>query len=85
MYFDATKVEANASRDSVEPRFAVEAHLGALFTATEPVEVGDEEDASEEVPTPLPIELSTEARPPWQKSPRAATTGSVKLGARIGP
>ena len=31
LYFDATKVEANASLDSVAPRFAVEAHLGALF------------------------------------------------------
>src|SRR6185436_1565742 len=31
LYFDATKVEANASLDSVAPRFAVEAHLNALF------------------------------------------------------
>src|SRR5215216_557976 len=62
LYFDATKVEGNASLDSVAPRFAVEAHLGALFAATEPVEVGDEDDASREVPTPLSVELSTEAR-----------------------
>jgi hypothetical protein len=34
LYFDTTKVEANASLDSVAPRFAVEAHLGALFAAT---------------------------------------------------
>src|SRR2546421_4586787 len=27
LYIDATKVQANASRDSVKPRFAVEAHL----------------------------------------------------------
>lgn len=31
LYFDATKVEANASMDSVKPRFAVEAHLAELF------------------------------------------------------
>src|SRR3954465_5264876 len=35
LYFDATKVEANASLDSVAPRFAVEAHAGALFAAAE--------------------------------------------------
>jgi transposase len=37
MYFDATKVDANASLDSIAPRFAVEEHLGGLF--------GDDEDA----------------------------------------
>jgi len=33
LYFDATKVEANASLDSVAPRFFVEAHLSELFEA----------------------------------------------------
>src|SRR5918993_5386293 len=32
LYFDATQVNANASLASVAPRFAVEAHLGELFT-----------------------------------------------------
>jgi transposase len=31
LYFDSTKVEANASVDSLLPRFAVEAHLEKLF------------------------------------------------------
>jgi hypothetical protein len=31
LFFDATKVEANASMDSSIPRFAAEAHLGELF------------------------------------------------------
>jgi transposase len=31
LYLDATKVEANASMDSLKPRFAVEAHLARLF------------------------------------------------------
>jgi transposase len=31
LYFDATKVEANASMESVKPRFAVEAHLAQVF------------------------------------------------------
>src|SRR5215217_390370 len=31
LYFDATKVEANASLESITPRFAVEQHLQDLF------------------------------------------------------
>src|SRR6187549_1055838 len=34
LYVDATKVEANASLDSLTPRFAVEAHLADLFAGT---------------------------------------------------
>ncbi len=33
LYVDATKVAANASLDSLHPRFAVEAHLARLFAA----------------------------------------------------
>src|SRR5215216_1932996 len=32
LYFDATQVKANASLESIAPRFALEAHLGELFT-----------------------------------------------------
>src|SRR5713226_2234326 len=40
LYVDATKVEANASLDSLKPRFAVEAHLNTLFApeAEQPTE-----------------------------------------------
>lgn len=38
LYFDATQVNANAALDSLMPRFAVEAHLAALFGAEEPTE-----------------------------------------------
>src|SRR5579864_3920452 len=31
LYIDGTKVQANASRDSLKPRFFVEAHLNHLF------------------------------------------------------
>ena len=31
LYFDATKVDANASLDSIAPRFYVEEHLGEVF------------------------------------------------------
>ena len=33
LYIDATKVAANADLDSLQPRFAVEAHLAHLFAA----------------------------------------------------
>jgi Transposase domain (DUF772) len=36
LYFDATKVDANASLDSIAPRFYVEEHLSELFTDEEP-------------------------------------------------
>ncbi len=46
LYFDATKVNANASMDSVKPRFAVEKHLRELFATEgkeEPVHTADAE------------------------------------------
>ncbi len=50
LYFDATKVEANASLDSVKPRFAVEAHLTQLFA-------GDAKAAEADIvePQALPV------------------------------
>lgn len=61
LYFDATKVEANASMDSVKPRFAIEAHLADLF-AQEPEEersqAGSEASAEEAAPPLLPTALS---------------------------
>ena len=60
LYVDATNFAANASLDSVAPRFAVEAHLGALFTAADaPEDVNEEGDG--EGPTLLPVERSAEA------------------------
>jgi hypothetical protein len=42
LFFDATKVEANASMESRIPRFAAEAHLGGLFEGTHENEVRDD-------------------------------------------
>jgi hypothetical protein len=54
LYVDATKVEANASLDSVGPRFAIEAHLRHLFapeeTATSPT--------NKVLPAPVPVPIS---------------------------
>jgi transposase len=74
LYVDATKVNANASMESVKPRFAVEAHLANLFAA-EPAEDAQQvatQDAPEvsetspqeviAVPVELPTALSAEQR-----------------------
>lgn len=61
LYFDATKVEANASLDSVAPRFAVEAHLNALFATSAADTPRDHEAANNDGPTQLPTALSAEA------------------------
>src|SRR3954470_63584 len=66
LYIDATKVAANAALDSLQPRFAVEAHLAQLFAT--PGDAGDDdagrgEPAGEsELSTPerLPVALSQE-------------------------
>lgn len=67
LYVDATKVNANASMESVKPRFAVEAHLANLFAA-EPAEgaqqVATQDEPASSEPSPqevmaAPVELPT--------------------------
>src|SRR5918911_870582 len=53
LYFDATQVDANASLDSSAPRFAVEAHLGRLFSGDPPQQPGPA--APSEAPRELPM------------------------------
>ncbi len=55
LFFDATKVEANASLESVAPRFAIEAHLSSLF-ADAP---GNPLDDAPPTPVPEPLPLRT--------------------------
>src|SRR5215210_5807202 len=55
LYFDATQVDANASLDSNQPRFAVEAHLAALFTDDEADEDNSEGGASPPIELTVPI------------------------------
>ena len=67
-YLDATRVQANAATDSLQPRFAIEAHLARLFAA-DGDETGsggasdgpDEPDAGD-APARLPVTLTEEAR-----------------------
>jgi transposase len=68
LYFDGTKVAANAGKESVKPRFAVEAHLSGLFgtQAVEPVDEAEQQRAQEEpvggdAPVQLPVVLSPAA------------------------
>src|SRR5215212_12078891 len=56
LYFDATQVKANASLDSIAPRFAVEAHLGELFTDEDADGPGPAE--AERRPMELPVPIS---------------------------
>jgi hypothetical protein len=68
LYVDGTKVAANAGKQSVKPRFAVEAHLSSLFD-TEAVEPVDEEEQQRPQEEPvgsdslvqLPVSLSAAA------------------------
>jgi transposase len=60
LYFDATQVKANASLDSIAPRFAVEAHLGELFTDEPADEVASV--AGESQPIALPVAVTDAER-----------------------
>src|SRR5690348_9715894 len=60
LYIDSTKVQANASRDSVKPRFAVEAHLTDLFATEELTSTTKAKEPEPVVPTPLPVVLADE-------------------------
>jgi transposase len=66
LYFDGTKVAANAGKESVKPRFAVEAHLNVLFETdvVEPVEEAEQQNAQEEpAGSEVPIQLSVSLSP----------------------
>jgi transposase len=59
LYVDATKVKANASMESVKPRFAVDSHLRELFATEgkeEPERIADAE--------PCPTTSEAETSPP---------------------
>ena len=82
LFFDATKVEANAAVDSLAPRWAVEAHLEGLFEAEEAHPQQEEgEDVPKkgheitELPTACDVMASGSATPP-------RATGSPGPGGR---
>jgi transposase len=94
LYFDGTKVQANASLDSVKPRFAVEAHLATLF-GTNVEEAGDqnEQESSQEetasdgqgsskTPQPLPTSLSQEEQEALAQQNEGRHAWIEQLGAQ---
>jgi Transposase domain (DUF772) len=68
LYFDGTKVAANAGKESLKPRFAVEAHLNGLFNA-EAVERIDEEE--QQIPQEEPAGSDSLVQLPVSLSPAA--------------
>jgi transposase len=94
LYFDGTKVEANASLDSVKPRFAVDAHVATLF-GTQAEEAGNETDqdrsqeeaassgqGSPKVPKPLPTSLSQEEQEALAQHNEERHDWTLQLGAQ---
>jgi len=62
LYFDSTKVEANAALDSLAPRWAVEAHLRELFDGEGLEEESDEDTvAGERSPTVAALPTAEDA------------------------
>src|SRR6266699_708947 len=85
LYIDAAKVQANASRDSAKPRFAVEAHLKNLFpTGAEerPASTDPTKEFKPDVPTPLPVALSDETRQELTQSNEARHDWIEQCGAK---
>ncbi len=96
LYIDGTKVEANASLDSLQPRFAVEAHLTNLFPEeTEPPAQETEQNWSQEaasnapseqkemgVPVALPISLSQQEHEALAQSNEERHDWIEQLGAQ---
>ncbi len=77
LYIDGTKVQANASKDSLTPRFFVEAHLSTLFSDQAEEATGEgEQDASQDE------SASTEPSPQLEKSSPVALPTSFSLEQR---
>ena len=97
LYIDGTKIEANASLDSLKPRFAIEAHLVKLFAeeVEQPTEEGQQtlrqaeatesrppEQPETQVPMQLPTSLSAEEREALAQSNAARHDWLEQLGAQ---
>jgi DDE family transposase/transposase-like protein DUF772 len=74
LYFDGTKVAANAGKDSLKPRFYVDAHLDSLFSETSqsieqesPTEERAGSAVHEQEERPAPAQLPTSLSPEEQE------------------
>jgi transposase len=73
LYVDATKVNANASMESLKPRFAVDSHLRDLFSTEakeepEPPAHTDQNPSTHQAPVSHSDSIHEEATPPSQAS-----------------
>lgn len=94
LYIDSTKVQANASRTSLQPRFFVEAHLSNLFEdaqeasqeASQEPERTPRQEASEseerQVPKALPALLSQQEQEKLAQSNQERHNWIERLGAQ---
>ena len=90
LYFDATQVKANASLDSIAPRFAVQAHLGELFTddVADPSSPAEGERQPIELPVAIPeaerkhLAQANEERHDWLARDGAPDRTIVRGGYR---
>ena len=88
LFVDATKVQANASLDSVKLRFAVDSHLRELFSTGEEAEPGQPPHVEPPLPmskvaTSPPEIIREEARPPSEASVSAPSLGESAGAAPI--
>ncbi len=91
LYIDSTDVAANASLDSLQPRFAVEAHLTRLFDEELAGEDDTDDDrgghrdqhGGEAEPLPLPLVLTEEDSADLADRAAAVTIGSGRWDDRI--
>jgi hypothetical protein len=90
LYVDATKVNANASMESVKPRFAVDAHLRELFATqeheepepavdTEPCKAASEHSASLQEGMREEMAVSNEAQVPLTPTSSPPIVAPVQL------
>jgi hypothetical protein len=96
VYFDGTKVAANAGKESLKPRFFVEAHLNDLFgeareetAESAEQEIRQEEKASSDAgeqerqaPMPLPTSLLPQAREELSQQNEARHDWIEQVGAQ---
>ena len=86
LYIDATKVQANAARDSVKPRFAVEAHLAHLFATEANEELTSTETIKEPesiAPLPFPSFFQNKRERNSLRAMKRVMSGSSKGSARL--
>jgi transposase len=97
LYFDGTKVAANAGKESLKPRFFIEAHLESLFgegseetaqsteqesLSKEKTSSGASEQEENPAPMPLPTSLSPQAHEELSQQNEARHDWIEQLGAQ---